>query len=157
VEVSFVERNVCLAYLAEEGPLSPHLAVVELYDNPASFEGLEIVGECHFGAWGRRIEELVMDLSYRMGPCGTVESCGAVTVTCRSKLSYINKNDKSGQAKGSSANILYVRPIGVIMTTEVSEPIATDSGHVLRKASRLAVGAPALKLMLGDKNHPLNQ
>ena len=65
--------------------MSPHLAVVELYGNPESFEGLEIVGECHFGAWARRIEELVMDLSYRMGPCGTVESCGAVTVTCRGK------------------------------------------------------------------------
>jgi hypothetical protein len=35
------------------------------------------------------------------------------------------------------------------MTTEVSEPTARDSGLVLRKASRLAVGAPALKLMGG--------
>jgi hypothetical protein len=73
VEVSSVERNVCHAWLAEEGRLSPHLAVVELYGNPGSFEGLGMVGECHFGAWARRIEELVIDLSYRMGPCGTVE------------------------------------------------------------------------------------
>ena len=106
----------------EESPLSPHLAAVGLYDNPVSFEGFEILGECHFGAWAGRIEELVMNLSYCMGPCGTVESCGAVSVTCKRKLSYINENDKSGQAEGSSANILYVRPIGVIMTTEVMNP-----------------------------------
>ena len=122
-----VEKNVCFGWWVEEGPLSPHLAAFGLYDSPVSFEGFEILGECHFGAWASRIEELGLDLSYRMGPCGIVESCGAVTVTCRRKVSYINEDDKSGQAKGSSANILYVRPIGVIMTTEVNEPTAIFS------------------------------
>lgn len=150
-------KNVWFGWWVGKGPLSPHLAVVGLHDNPVSFEGFETLGECHFGAWASRIEELVMDLNYRTDPCGTVESCGAVTETCRRKVSYINEDDKSGQAEGSSANILYVRSIGVIMTTEVNEPTATYSGSVLRKASRLAVGAPALKLMLYDKKDPLDQ
>ena len=129
-----LEKNVCFGWWwVEKGPLSPHLAAVGLYDNPVSLEGFEILGECHFGAWASRMEELVVDLSYRMDPCGIVESCGAVTVTCRRKLSYINEDDKNGQVEGSSANILYVRPIGVIMTTEVNEPTATFSGNVLRR------------------------
>jgi hypothetical protein len=53
----------------EVSPLSPHLAVVGTFYSPVLFGEL---GVCHFGAWAFRIDELVMDLNYRMGPCGTV-------------------------------------------------------------------------------------
>jgi hypothetical protein len=140
-----LERSVCFemdAWKVEGGPLSPHLAVVGTY-SPASFEGLVVLGVCHFEAWARRVDEIVMDLNYRMGPCGTVGSSGAVTATYRSKLSYINANDKRGEGEGSSANILYVRPIAEVMTTEVMNPHATYSVHVA-EAAGLANGAPAL-------------
>ena len=73
MEVS-LERKVRLdmdawRVMEEEGPLSPHLAVVGTFYSLASFEGL---GVCHFGPWARRIDELVVDINYRMGPCGTV-------------------------------------------------------------------------------------
>jgi hypothetical protein len=53
----------------EGGSLSPHLAVVGPDYSPASFEGLDAY---HLGACAPRIDELVMDLNYCMGPCGTV-------------------------------------------------------------------------------------
>lgn len=59
----------CVVEVEEEGPLYPHLAVVGTFCIPVSLAGL---GVCHFGAWSCRIGELVMDLNYRMGPCGTV-------------------------------------------------------------------------------------
>jgi hypothetical protein len=135
VEVS-LERNVCFdAWWLEEGPLSPHLAVVETCYNPESLEGLDILGVYHFEAWARRIDEIVMDLNYGMGPCGTVGCCGAVTVTKGSKLSYINEDDKRKQAEGSRANMLYVRPIAIaeIMTPEVIHSPAVYSDRVYRK------------------------
>jgi hypothetical protein len=71
-----LERNVrlgmdawCVVEVEEEGPLSPRLAVVGTFGIPVSLEGL---GVCHFWAWSCRIDELVMDLNYRMGPCGKV-------------------------------------------------------------------------------------